>query len=221
MRDDEKTGALEVVTGVMFAGKTTYLLHQLREAASSDRRVVAFKPAIDTRYATDAFVSHDGDHHPAFPIPADVSRESTLKEVAGEAFQGAEVVGFDEANFFSDAFVDVCQELRSRGILVIVSGAHIDFARRPFGPMQELMALADSVVIKQTRCWLCGKEATCYQRLLNGRPAPLDGPLVMLGGAELYEPRCTQCYESERDETSRQEAPRELESHGVTSSRRA
>ncbi|MCK4394814.1 thymidine kinase [Candidatus Bipolaricaulota bacterium] len=216
-RENEKAGTLEVVTGVMFAGKTTYLLRRLHKAIRSERRVVVFKPSIDTRYAENACISHAGERHHAHPIPYDTSEIRVLERAAGYAFLEADVVAFDEANFFTDSFVRVCQEIVSRGVTVIVAGAHIDFARRPFGPMPKLLALADSVVLRKTKCAVCGEEATCYQRLINGQPAPLDGPLIMLGGAELYEPRCTQCYEYERGRTPPATSPTRAESRWYAS----
>ncbi|GAB6876076.1 thymidine kinase [Thermaerobacter litoralis] len=179
-------GYLEVITGGMFSGKTEELLRRVQRARIARRRVFLCKPDLDHRYRRDAVASHDGRDLEAVVIPADRPQDIPAR-AAGAA---AEVVGIDEAQFFAPAIVPAVLEMVEAGMRVIVSGLDMDFARRPFGPMPELMALADEVVKLKAICVVCGEPATFTQRLIGGRPAAPDDPVILIGGHESYEPRC-------------------------------
>ncbi|HEY8552877.1 MAG TPA: thymidine kinase [Thermaerobacter sp.] len=179
-------GYLEVITGGMFSGKTEELLRRVRRARIARRRVLLCKPDLDHRYRRDAVASHDGRDLEARVVPAH-RPEEVLKLAQAAA---ADVVAIDEAQFFAPGIVPTVLELVETGRRVIVSGLDMDFARRPFGPMPELMALADEVVKLKAICVVCGEPATFTQRLIGGRPAAPDDPVILIGGKESYEPRC-------------------------------
>ena len=179
-------GYLEVITGSMFSGKTEELLRRVQRARIARRRVVLCKPDLDDRYRRDAVASHDGRDLEAVAVPAGRPREI----VAVARQHRAEVVGIDEAQFFAREIVAAVLELVEGGVRVIVSGLDMDFARRPFGPMPELMAVADEVVKLKAICVVCGEPATFTQRLIGGLLAAADDPVIWIGGHESYEPRC-------------------------------
>ncbi|MBE3589753.1 MAG: thymidine kinase, partial [Firmicutes bacterium] len=184
-------GHLEVITGSMFSGKTEELIRRTRRALIARRRVLIVKPAIDDRYAAEAVFSHDGRRVDAVPVP--VEEPERIFVAANEC--GAEVVSIDEAQFFTQGLVAAVRRLVDSGRRVIVSGLDLDFARRPFGCMPELMAMADEVTKLKAICVRCGEPAMFTQRLIDGRPAAEDDPLVVIGGAEAYEARCRRCHE--------------------------
>ncbi|ADU51348.1 Thymidine kinase [Thermaerobacter marianensis DSM 12885] len=179
-------GYLEVITGGMFSGKTEELLRRVQRARIARRQVLLCKPDLDHRYRRDAVASHDGRDLQAAVVPA--GRPEELLALARAA--RADVVGIDEAQFFAPGIVPTVLELVAEGRRVIVSGLDMDFARRPFGPMPELMAVADEVVKLKAICVVCGEPATFTQRLIGGRPAAPDDPVILIGGQESYEPRC-------------------------------
>lgn len=179
-------GYLEVITGGMFSGKTEELLRRVRRARIARRRVLLCKPDLDHRYRRDAVASHDGRDLEAHVVPA--HRPEEVLRLARAA--AVDVVAIDEAQFFAPGIVPTVLELVEAGLRVIVSGLDMDFARRPFGPMPELMALADEVVKLKAICVVCGEPATFTQRLIGGRPAAPDDPVILIGGKETYEPRC-------------------------------
>jgi thymidine kinase len=182
------TGSLEVITGSMFSGKTDELIRRLRRATIARQKVQVFKPAIDTRYATEKVKSHAGADFYAIPI-----------QQPGEIFSRLEsdttVVAIDEAQFFDSEVVSIAQELADRGLRVIVAGLDTDFRGEPFGPMPLLMAIAEQVDKLQAICMVCGEPASRTQRLVNGAPARYDDPVVIVGAAELYEARCRAHHE--------------------------
>lgn len=184
-------GRLEVVVGSMFSGKTEELIRRAKRALIARRRVVIFKPAIDTRYDAESVFSHDGRSIQARPIPVDSAH--SIERIARET--GAQVVAIDEAQFFGEEIIEVVRRLVATGYRVVLSGLDMDFAGRPFGPMPTLMALADEVLKLKAICVRCGEPATFTQRLIDGRPAAADDPLVLIGGEETYEARCRACHE--------------------------
>lgn len=177
------TGSVEVITGSMFCGKTDELIRRLRRATIARQNVQVFKPAIDTRYAIEKVKSHAGSEFDAIPIPK-----------ADEIWQLLEpattVVAIDEAQFMDAAIVDIVQGLADKGMRVIVAGLDTDFRGEPFGPMPILMAKAEVVDKLHAICMVCGEAASRTQRLVNGKPAHYDDPVVIVGAAELYEARC-------------------------------
>jgi thymidine kinase len=182
-----RLGAVEVVCGPMFCGKSEELIRRLRRAAIARLAVVCVKPAIDDRHDANDVVSHAGARLAARAI-AD-PRE--LLELRGEA----DVVGVDEAQFFDARLIGVCEDLAASGLSVICAGLDRDYRGLPFGPMPELLAIADRITKLQAVCVVCGGDATLSQRLVDGAPAPFDDATVVVGGAERYEARCRGCFE--------------------------
>jgi thymidine kinase len=180
------SGWIHVIAGCMFSGKTDELLRLLRRAEIAGRRVMLIRPTIDDRTAPEVVESRSGVAYRARPvhgaaeIPALVSHER------------ATVVAIDEAQFFDDGLTEIAELLASEGRMVILSGLDQDFLGRPFGPMPRLLALADEVTKLTAICTVCGAEATRTQRLVGGRPAGRDDPLIVVGGLddEKYEARC-------------------------------
>ncbi|MCL6449782.1 MAG: thymidine kinase [Acetobacteraceae bacterium] len=186
-------GSLVVIAGCMFAGKSEELIRLVKRAAIARQRTLVFKPSLDDRYDREEVVSHDGVGVKAIPI--DPHQPQAILERVDSLTQPVQVVALDEGQFFSPAILDVVQDLVGRGVRVIVAGLDTDFAGRPFGPMPQLMALADEVMKLKAICVRCGQPAFHTQRLIDGRPAPLDSPLILIGGSETYEARCRDCWE--------------------------
>jgi thymidine kinase len=186
-----KTGSIEVVCGSMFSGKTDELIRRLRRAVIARQKVQVFKPAIDVRYAVEKVTSHAGADFEAVPV-----RNSA--EIALKLDTDTTVVGVDEAQFFDDGIVEVTRQLSERGIRVLVAGLDTDFRAEPFGPMPTLMAVAEHVDKLQAICMVCGEPASRTQRLLDGKPARYDEPVVIVGAAEMYEARCREHHQIPR-----------------------
>jgi thymidine kinase len=186
------SGAIEVITGSMFSGKTDELIRRLRRATIARQKVQVFKPVIDNRYAVEQVTSHAGSAYQAFPIVAAEDIFSNLDEETT-------VVAVDEAQFFDDGIISVCQELADQGLRVIVAGLDTDFRGEPFGPMPVLMAKAENVDKLHAICMVCGEAASRTQRLVNGNPAYYDDPVVIVGASELYEARCRKHHQVPRN----------------------
>jgi thymidine kinase len=186
---------LEIITGCMFSGKTEELIRRLERVRIAGRKILLFKPTIDDRYAESAVVTHYGREFAAHQLPPGEETLDRLIQIVGaDALSEAAVIAFDEGNFFTDRLTDLCQELVSMGKRVIVAGLDLTFAEEPFGPMGHLMSLADRVDKLQAVCVQCGGVATRSQRLIDGKPAPTDGPVIQVGGVGSYEARCRNCY---------------------------
>jgi thymidine kinase len=182
-------GWVEVISGVMFAGKTEELLRRVRRALIARRRVQVFKSHLDERYGgVQTIASHDGQELEATPV-------NTSSQIAGGVLHETEIVAIDEAQFLDDGIVGVVNALADRGMRVIVAGTDMDFRGLPFGPMPHLLAIAERVDKLHAICVVCGELATRNQRLVDGRPAPAEGPTIQIGGAEDYEARCRYCHE--------------------------
>ncbi|HEY9087332.1 MAG TPA: thymidine kinase [Anaerolineaceae bacterium] len=186
------SGSLEVVCGSMFSGKTDELIRRLRRATIARQKVQVFKPVIDNRYAVERVTSHAGTAFDAEPI--DCAAE-IIKRLAPDTT----VVGIDEAQFFDNEILTIVHRLADSGIRVIVAGLDTDFRGEPFGCMPILMAQAEHVDKLQAICMVCGEPASRTQRLVNGKPARYDDPVVIVGASELYEARCRQHHEVPRD----------------------
>jgi len=182
-----RMGSIEVVCGPMFCGKSEELIRRLRRSTIARYAVVCVKPSIDDRHGVDDVISHAGSRIGARAI-AD-PRE--LLELRGEA----DVIGIDEAQFFDSRIVEVCEDLAASGLSVICAGLDRDYRGLPFGPMAELLCIADRVTKLQAVCVQCGGDATLSQRLVDGAPAPFDDATIVVGGAERYEARCRGCFE--------------------------
>jgi thymidine kinase len=181
-------GSIEVICGSMFSGKTDELIRRLRRATIAKQKVQVFKPAVDNRYSYEKVTSHAGNDFDALPI-----KESS--EIFAHLNPDTTVVGIDEAQFFDDQIVAVVQTLANQEIRVIVAGLDSDFRGEPFGMMPILMAIAEKVDKLQAICMVCGEPASRTQRLVNGKPACYDEPIVIVGAAEMYEARCRKHHE--------------------------
>lgn len=179
----QHSGHVEVICGSMFSGKTEELIRRVRRACIAKRSVQVFTPAIDTRYGTSRVASHNGLDFEAVPIER---AEEILEQVKPETT----VVAIDEAQFFDEQVVFVAERLADNGLRVIVAGLDMDFRGEPFGPMPALLCRADEVQKLHAICMVCGEEATRTQRLVNGKPAHYDDPIILVGAAESYEARC-------------------------------
>jgi thymidine kinase len=184
-------GSIEVVCGSMFSGKTDELIRRLVRATIAKQKVQVFKPAIDVRYAVEKVTSHAGADFDAIPI-------QNAQDIFARMDADTTVVGIDEAQFFDPEVVDVAHTLAERGIRVLVAGLDMDFRGEPFGPMPRLMAVAERVDKLHAICMVCGDEASRTQRLVNGKPARYDDPVVIVGASELYEARCRVHHEVPR-----------------------
>ena len=187
-----KPGWLEVISGVMFAGKSEELIRRVRRAVIAKRKVQVFKSHLDDRYSGVFTVSsHDGTIVEAEPV------QSAL-EIMERGRADTEVGAVDEAQFLDHGIVSVANALADRGVRVILAGTDSDFRAEGFGAMPDLMASAEIVDKMHAICVVCGGPATRNQRLINGKPAPYESPQIMVGGRESYEARCRHCHEVPR-----------------------
>ena len=182
-------GWIEVVSGVMFSGKSEELLRRVRRALIARRRVQVFKSHLDDRYGgVQTISSHDGSMIEAVPV-------NTSLQIAEQVWSETQVVAIDEAQFLDEGVVPVVDGLASRGVRVIVAGTDMDFRGQPFGSIPTLLAIAEKVDKLHAICVVCGDVATRNQRLIDGNPAPAEGPTIQVGGSESYEARCRRCHE--------------------------
>lgn len=184
-------GSIEVICGSMFSGKTDELIRRLVRATIARQKVQVFKPAIDVRYAVEKVTSHAGSNFDAIPV-------EKARDLRARLDPDATVVAIDEAQFFDGEIVNVAEELAAKGVRVLVAGLDMDFRGQPFGPMPVLMTMAEHVDKLHAICMVCGNEASRTQRLVNGKPARFDDPVVIVGASELYEARCREHHEVPR-----------------------
>ena len=175
-----RQGRVEVICGSMFSGKTEELIRRMKRAKFARQKVEIFKPSIDVRYSDEDVVTHEGNSIQSTPVDSSAS----ILLMVGDT----DVVGIDEAQFFDQGIVDVCNELANRGVRVIVAGLDMDFTGKPFGPMPALCAIADSVSKQHAICVRCGALAYVSHRIVAGDKQ------VMLGETQEYEPLCRHCY---------------------------
>jgi len=180
----QRRGWIEVICGSMFSGKTEELIRRLTRARIARQRVEIFKPSIDTRFDELKVVSHNENSINSSPV----QHSSQILLYANEV----DVVGVDEAQFFDDELVDVCNKLAESGIRVIVAGLDMDFSGKPFGPIPALMATAEYVTKVHAICMQCGSLAHYSHRKTD------EKKLVMLGETDTYEPLCRSCYQRAR-----------------------
>lgn len=185
-----RPGRIEVVCGSMFSGKTEELIRRMRRAKFARQKVEIFKPAVDTRYSEEDVVSHD--RHKIQSTPIDSSEQILL--LASDI----DVVGIDEAQFFDDNLVNVCNELANRGVRVIVAGLDMDFKGIPFGPIPALLAIADEVTKVHAICVRCGALAYVSHRTVKSERR------VLIGETQEYEPLCRECYKKAIEEEQRE-----------------
>lgn len=178
----QQTGWIEVICGSMFSGKTEELIRRVHRTEFAQQKAVVFKPIIDNRYAKDHVVSHSKMTAPSVNIEA-------IEELFKHIDDDVEVVAIDEAQFFGDSIVNVANELADRGIRVIVAGLDQDYRGVPFGPMPQLLAVAEYVTKLNAICVKCGNPASRTQRLIK------DDHTVLVGASDIYEARCRNCHE--------------------------
>jgi thymidine kinase len=181
-------GWIEVICGSMFCGKTEELIRRVRRAQIARQKVQVFKPTIDTRYTEREVTSHNGVQIQAMPV-------ENVTQIQAQIEEDTTVVALDEAQFFDDTIVALCEKLAIQGVRVIVAGLDMDFRGEPFGPMPALMARAERVDKLQAICVVCGGPASHTQRLINNQPAAYDDPIILVGASEVYEARCRGCHE--------------------------
>lgn len=188
MYHGSRPGWIEVITGVMFSGKSEELIRRVRRGIIARRKVQVFKSHLDARYAGLYSVStHDGREIEATPV-------DSAAEIFRLVRPDSELVGIDEAQFLDPEIVTVASALAARGVRVILAGTDTDFRGEPFGAMGNLLAIAESVDKLQAICVICGDLATRNQRLVDGKPARYDSPTILVGGRESYEARCRHCH---------------------------
>ncbi|NMC45385.1 MAG: thymidine kinase [Chloroflexi bacterium] len=188
---DHNSGWLEVVCGSMFSGKTEEMIRRLRRAVIAKQKVQVFKPKIDDRYDEQRVTSHAGLDFEAIPITSSGDLVQLLND-------DTTVVGIDETQFLDDGIIAVIEKLVEKGIRVIATGLDMDFRGEPFGCMPILMAKAEKVDKVQAICMVCGEPASRTQRLVDGKPAHYNDPVIIVGAAEMYEARCRKHHEVPR-----------------------
>lgn len=178
---NRKKGWIEVICGSMFSGKTEELIRRMKRAKFAKQNVEIFKPEIDTRYDEEKVVSHDANEIHSTPVPS----SSNIIILANNV----DVVGIDEAQFFDDGLVAVCNQLANSGVRVIVAGLDMDFKGKPFGPMPQIMACAEYITKVHAICMRCGELANHSHRI------NANDKLVQLGETDTYEPLCRNCFQ--------------------------
>lgn len=184
-------GAIEVICGSMFSGKTEELLRRVRRAQIARQKVQVFKPVIDNRYSTDHVQSHNANRVASRPV-------EKARDILKYVDDNTRIVGIDEAQFFDDSVVEVANKLAYRGMRVIVAGLDMDFRGQPFGPMPKLLAVAEDVTKLSAVCMVCGGPASRSQRVLASEsPEALENERILVGAKDFYEARCRFCHEAE------------------------
>src|SRR5512133_2730410 len=180
IRSEPKRGSIELITGSMFSGKTEELIRRLRRAQFAGLKVEIFKPSLDNRYSVNRVVSHDDKSIVSTPV----DNASAILLLAGDV----DVIGIDEAQFFDNSIVDVCNTLADNGVRIVVAGLDMDFMGKPFGPIPALMAISEFVTKVHAICMRCGNLAHFSFRKSENEQ------VVLLGEKNLYEPLCRNCY---------------------------
>lgn len=183
-------GWVEVICGSMFSGKSEELIRRVRQASYGNLSVRVFKPAIDNRFSDESVVSHNGTTTIAHPVKKSIEILQHLQDT-----EEIDIVAIDEAQFFDKEIVKVVDTLAHQGIRVIVAGLDTDFRGEPFGSMPQLMSLSETVTKLNAICPICSSPASRTQRLINGKPALYDDPIILVGASETYEPRCRHHHE--------------------------
>ncbi len=184
-----RRGSIEVICGSMFSGKSEELIRRVNRAVIARQKVQVFKPSIDDRFSSEHVVSHSHFKITALPINHPYHILECLEP-------DTQVVAIDEIQFFTGEIVHVCDVMADRGVRVIAAGLDLDFRGEPFGPMPVLLAKAEFVDKLRAICVVCGEEACRSQRMINGRPADYNSPLILVGASkEGYEARCRSCFE--------------------------
>ena len=188
MYNQYREGWIEVICGCMFAGKTEELIRRINVLSYARKNILVFKPKIDDRYSTTEIASHAGSKVPCIVI-------SEAKEILNHVNYDTDVVAIDEVQFFDEDVVDICEYLADSGLRVMVAGLDKDFRGEPFGVLPDLLTRVEFVTKLTAVCAKCGAPATRTQRIINGKPASFNDPIVLVGAKEAYEPRCRHCHE--------------------------
>lgn len=173
-------GWLEVICGSMFSGKTEELIRRLKRVEFAQQKLLLFKPAIDNRYSEENVVSHKGSSFDAIPV--------TTSEEILKYWKKERIVAIDEAQFFDEGIVDVCNDLTKEGVRVIVAGLDMDYLGKPFGPMPQLLCVAEYITKVHAICVSCGNLAQFSHRTTT------ESSQVLVGAVEAYKPLCRSCY---------------------------
>ncbi len=187
MRKEKSTGWIEVICGSMFSGKSEELIRRVHRVQIARKKVQVFKPTIDNRFAIQYIYSHNGSKIEAISI-------NQPEELLEKLEPDTEVIAIDEAQFYNDDIVSICQKLADKGKRVIIAGLDQDFRGEPFGPVPKLLAIAEYIDKLQAICMVCGNPASRTQRLVNGEPAKYSDPTILIGARESYEARCRKCH---------------------------
>ena len=193
--ENKNKGRLEIVCGSMFSGKTEELMRRLNRAEYAKQNVLTIKHQIDKRKSQTCITTHSGRERHAFSIDNDKNNLNKILELANKNIQ---VVGFDEIQFFPKEIIDIVITLVDSGKRVIAAGLDMDFRGEPFGIIPTLMALSDDVTKLKAICVVCGNDAHHTQRVINGKPAKYDDPIILVGASECYEARCRNCFKIEK-----------------------
>lgn len=183
-----KDGWIEVICGSMFAGKTEELIRRINRIHYAKKSIIVFKPMIDNRYDQNKVVSHSQKKVDSIPVS---SSEEILEHIKELPY----AVAIDEAQFFDEGLIDIVERLANSGVRVIIAGLDMTFKGEPFGIMPELLCRAEYVTKLQAICQVCGAPATRTQRIIDGRPADYDDPIILVSASEKYEARCRHCHQ--------------------------
>jgi thymidine kinase len=198
----ESHGFIYVITGPMYAGKSSLLMSIVKRNVIAGKRAMVFKPAIDDRYSTEDIMTHDGEKLHANSINCrvmwDGEPRAVSREILDHIHPSVDVVGIDEGQFFDYRLVNVCEKLANQGKRVIVAGVDMDYRCLPWSPISDLMAVAEFVDKIPAVCFKCGRPATKIQRFTRGKYSHWDEPTIIVGSNKgdehQYEARCRKCY---------------------------
>lgn len=188
MYQEFKSGWLEVITGPMFAGKSEELIRRIRTLKYANKNIVCFKPSIDNRYSETSISSHAGGKYKAYPV-------KNVDEIKKYVTPDTDVIAIDEVQFFDEEIVPLIDKYANEGKRIMVAGLDLNFRGEPFGVMPVLLAKAEFVTKLTAACKICGSAATRTQRIVNGKPAFYEDPIVIVGASECYEARCRKHHE--------------------------
>ncbi|AKX34675.1 thymidine kinase [Spiroplasma litorale] len=188
-----KKGWIELITGCMFAGKTEEFIKRLRRYQYADQNIIVFKPAIDNRYSEKEIYSHSRMNIDAIPVNNSDEVKKIFEE--NDKIKKIDVVGIDEVQFLDEGIVDLLEQFASNQIIVVASGLDKDFKNNPFKNVDKLLVSAEYVDKLTSICHKCGGNGTRTQRIVKGKPAKADSPLIDIAANEKYESRCRHCFE--------------------------
>ena len=188
MEYNAKLGWVEVICGPMFAGKSEELIRRIKRIEYAKKKVVVFKPLIDNRYSEDEVVSHNKRKTKCYNLK---HSSDVMAHITDDVY----AVAFDEVQFMDEGILEVIETLANMGKRVICAGLDNDFRGEPFSIMPKLLCLAEYVTKLTAICTVCGANATRTQRVVNGKPAYYEDPIIIIGASEAYEPRCRSCHE--------------------------